>query len=85
MKAVVLHEADDMRLEDRPVPEPGIVRDEAAARDGSDVTVHLRDRRHLACLQLEAPLGQRTHGAECVVGATVYTTIGAVPDVCPAR
>jgi L-idonate 5-dehydrogenase len=23
MKAVVLHEADDMRLEERPVPEPG--------------------------------------------------------------
>ena len=43
MKAVVLHEADDMRLEERPVPEPGpgevLLRVNVTSICGTDVKV----------------------------------------------
>lgn len=50
MKAVVLHDADDMRLESRPVPQPSpgevLLKVNVAAICGTDVKVRAAHGRH---------------------------------------
>lgn len=73
MKAVVLHDADDMRVESRPVPEPGpgevLLKVEAASICGTDVKVL---HRRLAGQPVgDFIMGHEYAGTVCALGAGV--------------
>ena len=73
MKAVVLHEADDMRLEERPVPEPGpgevLLRVNVTSICGTDVKV--LHRKLLGQPDGEFIMGHEYAGTVAALGAGV--------------
>src|SRR5688572_8093992 len=73
MKAVVLHEADDMRLEERPVPEPGpgevLLKVNVTSICGTDVKV--LHRKLLGQLDGEFIMGHEYAGTVAALGRGV--------------